>query len=241
MNDTPGVSAGHDILMDSVLPISTAVVDALQAQTGSAFDLSAFGAVMVNMLLMAPLQTPTLSHSTRWMCEGNMCCCVHLHLRGIVQSAITLTAKLLILLNTTACILVPRRGGGSWRPLLYGMMRVTEYPKGFKLFDSADKGLTEPFVAYHDAASPQLKASECRRNADSDCISADGKMIMQFDAELSHMPAQALFDSAAQGVFLSRSWMERAGVSRKLKPASRAFLTVANGDPAPILGEISLF
>ena len=147
-----------------------------------------------------------------------------------------LSCKVAEPLNTTACILVPRRGEGTaWRPLLRGMQKIMTFPKGCYLYGGAHKGLSEAYSAYYDAPWLQLNATA---NSQADL---DGKILMQFDCELSHIPAQALFDTAAQGIFLSKSWMDRCGLASRVQSGARATATVANGEQVPILGTCTLF
>lgn len=130
--------------------------------------------------------------------------------------------------STSACILVPRRGvGTAWKPLLRHMTQVKQFPKGYKLFSDDAEPLKEPMSVFYDAPWPQLHAiPSCQ---------ADNEIAMRFGGEISHVPAQILVDTAAQGNFINSKFTRAAGIELQLaRPGS---VTVADGTNVPIDGE----
>ena len=124
--------------------------------------------------------------------------------------------------DTAACILVPAWQGPHTH-LLRGMQLVEEFPKGTRLFSAPTMGehrrdmpgVPWPVRVYYDPPAPHLACATVQSApAVSPSQPEESQAFrMLFSARIAGAYAAVAMDTLAQANFISKRWVQRAGIS----------------------------
>jgi hypothetical protein len=137
--------------------------------------------------------------------------------------------------NTSACIFVPCHlvSQLSARGLLQGMQLLHTFVKGSQIFTGSSREVPPPRLEYsaHVYFDPPVALL-------NSVLRAPSAVHLHTNARLAGVPVQLLFDTGASDNFISADFVHRMGFSKTVL-SSPQHLTYANGDSAPVQGEMS--
>jgi hypothetical protein len=137
--------------------------------------------------------------------------------------------------TTSACIFVPCHlvSQLSARGLLSGMQLLHTFMKGSQIFTGNSREIPPPRLefpahVYFDPPSALLNS----------VLRDPSAVHLHTNARIAGVPVQLLFDTGASDNFISADFVHRMGFSKTVL-SSPQHLTYANGDSAPVQGEMS--